>query len=216
MIRPVQQDSPLDVENVRARIAEIHPRSITLGVERRRPPAGYREEFPRAGILHPQLPDGSADQNTREPRCASHRQRGPGPDERDVQGWGDSVLQAVDEAIRAASATIANVAAWWRKRRLISSDAGVDEELLDTDAYEDRLTRRFTYVNSAQSIINARLMDKEEKWVRHETNFAGLPDIVKLYLMIASGALDIPATRFLSQSPARYERDRGQRHAQLL
>jgi hypothetical protein len=36
----------------------------------------------------------------------------------------------------------------------------------------------------------------------HETNFAGLPDIVKLYLMIASGALDIPATRFLSQSPA--------------
>jgi hypothetical protein len=86
--------------------------------------------------------------------------------------------------------------------------AGDDEKLFSTDEYENRLTRRFTYVNSAKSVINARLMDKDEDVEpAFKRTFAGLPDIVKLYLMIASGALDIPATRFLAQSPTRIERD---------
>jgi phage-related protein (TIGR01555 family) len=124
------------------------------------------------------------------------------PSERDVQGWGDSVLQAVDEAIRASSATIANVAGMVEEAKVDIISMPEMMKNFSTDEYEKRLTRRFTFVNSAQSIINARLMDKEETWNRVETNFAGLPDIVRLYLMIASGALDIPATRFLSQSPA--------------
>jgi phage-related protein (TIGR01555 family) len=120
---------------------------------------------------------------------------------RDVQGWGDSVLQSVDDAIRASASTVANVAGMVDEAKIDIIKMPEMMKNFSTADYENRLTRRFTYVNSAQSVINARLMDKEEEWTRVATNFAGLPDIIRLYLMIASGALDIPATRFLSQSP---------------
>jgi phage-related protein (TIGR01555 family) len=124
------------------------------------------------------------------------------PTLRDVHGWGDSVLQAVDSAIRASASTIANVASMVDEAKIDIIKMPELMKNFTTAEYENKLTRRFTYVNSAQSVIQARLMDKEEEWDRIQTNWAGIPDIVKLYLMISSGALDIPATRFLSQSPA--------------
>jgi phage-related protein (TIGR01555 family) len=122
--------------------------------------------------------------------------------QRDIQGWGDSVLQSVNDAVLAASSTIANVAGMVEEAKIDIIRMPELMKNFSTQDYETRLTRRFSYVNSAQSIINARLMDKDEEWERHQMVWAGLPDIVKLYLMITSGALDIPATRFLSQSPA--------------
>jgi phage-related protein (TIGR01555 family) len=197
------QDSPLDVENVRqGALKFIHAVSRwELNAGDLQPDIAL-PNFQEPEFYTRNMPDG------RQIKIhASRVVRLIGsevldPNERDVQGWGDPVLQAVDEAIRAASATIANVSGMVEEAKIDIIRMPEMMKNFSTQAYEDRLTRRFTYVNSAQSIINARLMDKEEEWVRHETNFAGLPDIVKLYLMIASGALDIPATRFLSQSPA--------------
>lgn len=123
------------------------------------------------------------------------------PSLRDVQGWGDSILQSVDDAIRAASSTISNVAGLVDEAKFDIIKLPEMMKNFTTKEYEDRLTRRFTYLNTAKSTINAILMDKEEDWERIENNFAGLPDIVKLYLLIASGAVDIPATRMLGQSP---------------
>jgi hypothetical protein len=88
------------------------------------------------------------------------------PTVRDVQGWGDSVLQAIDEGIRAASATIANVAAMVDEAKVDIIQMPELMKNFSTDEYEKRLTRRFTYVNTAQSVINARLMDKDETWNR--------------------------------------------------
>jgi uncharacterized protein len=116
-------------------------------------------------------------------------------------GWADSVLQAVDDAVRGASSTIANVAALVEEAKFDIIRMPELMKNFTTKDYEDRLTRRFAYTNAGKSIINALLLDKEEEWERVTTNFAGLPDIVKLYLLIASGAVDIPATRFLQQSP---------------
>jgi phage-related protein (TIGR01555 family) len=50
-------------------------------------------------------------------------------------------------------------------------------------------------------MVNALILDKEEEWQRITQNFSGLPDMIRVYLMIAAGAGDVPATRFLSQSP---------------
>lgn len=123
------------------------------------------------------------------------------PTIRDAQGWGDSILDALNDAIRAASGTIANVAGLVEEAKFDIIKLPEMMKNFNTKEYEDRLTRRFMYSNSAKSNINALLLDKEEEWDRIEINFAGLPDIVKLYLLIASGAVDIPATRFLQQSP---------------
>jgi phage-related protein (TIGR01555 family) len=197
-----KQDTPLDVENVgQGSLKFLH------AVSRHELQAGeLQPNIDQEGFQEPefyvrQLPDGKQIRihASRIVRLIGNEVLDPTV--RDVDGWGDSVLQAVDEAIRASSSTIANVAAMVEEAKIDIISMPELMKNFSTQAYEDRLTRRFTYVNSAQSIIQARLMDKDEKWERVETNFSGLPDIVKLYMMIASGALDIPATRFLSQSP---------------
>ena len=71
-----------------------------------------------------------------------------------------------------------------------------------TAEYQNRLTARFVYANSVKSVINTLLLDKEEEWERINANFTQLPDVLQMYLLIASGAADIPATRMLGQSPA--------------
>jgi hypothetical protein len=70
-----------------------------------------------------------------------------------------------------------------------------------TDGYAAELLTRFTLANQAKSTVNSLVLDKEEEWERITTTFAGLPEIMQMYLLIASGAADIPATRLLGQSP---------------
>jgi phage-related protein (TIGR01555 family) len=116
-------------------------------------------------------------------------------------GWGDSIVQVLDDACKAAG--------------LVSqSGATIVQELcydviklpgfmsqVSTKEYEDRVTARFAYTAMAKSVTRAIIMDKDEEWERIQTSLTGLPDIVKMYLLIASGAADIPVTRLLGQSP---------------
>jgi phage-related protein (TIGR01555 family) len=116
-------------------------------------------------------------------------------------GWGDSVVQVLDDACKAAG--------------LVSqSGATIVQELcydvikipgfmsqVSTKEYEDRVTARFQYTAMAKGVTRAIIMDKDEEWERIQTSIAGLPDVVKMYLLIASGAADIPVTRLLGQSP---------------
>lgn len=119
-----------------------------------------------------------------------------------ADGFGDSVLQAVNDAIMQAGTMNANIAQ-------LAHEAKVDiiriPELmmsLATQEYRDRLTERFTLANVQKSINNTLMLDKDEEWSQRQVNFSGLPDMVRIYLMIATAAADIPATRFLGQSPA--------------
>lgn len=117
-------------------------------------------------------------------------------------GWGDSVLQAVDDAIKnvgLCSGAIATMV-WEAKLDVIKIPNLMAS--LSQPEYEERLKSRLSLANEAKSFINALVMDKEEDWERIQQSFVGLPDVLKLYLLIASGAADIPVTRFLGQSPA--------------
>lgn len=119
----------------------------------------------------------------------------------EVDGWGDSVLQRVHDAIKQAASSAAGVATL------------VDEASLDIiripefmmniskQSYRERLIQRFQLANVAKSTVNATILDKEEEWTKHATSFANLPEVIRVYLNIAAGAGDIPATRFLGQSP---------------
>jgi phage-related protein (TIGR01555 family) len=116
--------------------------------------------------------------------------------------WGDSVLQTVDDAIKAAGIVTGSIAT-------LISEAKVDviktpglTEALSTVEGTDRLTKRFSYANTSKSIVNALILDSEEEWQRMNATFTGMPDVLQMYLLIASGAADIPATRMLGQSPA--------------
>jgi hypothetical protein len=46
------------------------------------------------------------------------------------------------------------------------------------------------------------VLDKEDEYTQKTINFSQLPEVQRLQLQIVSGAADIPASRFLGQSPS--------------
>mgnify|MGYP003671208354 CR=1 FL=1 len=123
------------------------------------------------------------------------------------QGWGDSVLQVVYDAIQNASSIQAHIAALIPEAKTDVIYIPKLSEFLRNATTTQQLTDRFTYANSIKSMFNMVLLegngvDLGEKWEQKNINFTQLPEIAQLFLQVASGAADIPATRFLSQSPA--------------
>lgn len=117
-------------------------------------------------------------------------------------GWGDPVLQAIKDAIKACGSVSQNVAALVDEAKVdVISIPELNASISDPE-YEARLKKRFGLAATAKSVYRLLLLDKEENWQRITQNFTTLPDILKMYLLIATGAADIPATRFLGQSPA--------------
>ena len=124
----------------------------------------------------------------------------PDPDQV-IDGWGESILQAVHDAIRAAGLVTGGVATLVHESKMDIIKMPDLAAHLTTQEYSDKLTARMTYANQIKSMINALLLDSEEDWQRITVNFQGMPDLLRMYLMIASAAADIPATRMLGQSP---------------
>ena len=116
--------------------------------------------------------------------------------------WGDSVLQNVQDAVHAATLVTQSIATLVTESKFDIIKIPDLSQNIATAEYQNRLTARFVYANSVKSVINTLLLDKEEEWDRINANFTQLPDILQMYLLIVSGAADIPATRMLGQSPA--------------
>lgn len=115
--------------------------------------------------------------------------------------WGDSVLQSVADAVRAAGLTTNTIAQMVAESKIdVIGVPGLTENLMSA-GYEERLRDRFAMANTIKSVYSILLRDAAEDWERLTVNFAGLPEVLKIYLLIACGAVDIPATRFLGQSP---------------
>jgi hypothetical protein len=116
--------------------------------------------------------------------------------------WGDSVLQVVQDAVKEAGQTISSIAT-------LISEAKVDvlgvpnlTEILSNEEYSQAFQERLQEANVLKSMINALVFDKDESWQRIQANLTGLDALVQMFLLIVSGAADIPATRMLGQSPA--------------
>jgi hypothetical protein len=116
--------------------------------------------------------------------------------------WGDSILQSVYDATNSASAVAAAIASLTHEAKIDIIKVPNLSENLTSQEYTDRMTSRFTYGNMMKSVNNMLLLDADEEFETKTLNFGSLPDILKLYLLMAGGAADIPATRMLGQSPA--------------
>jgi len=124
------------------------------------------------------------------------------PDINIAMGWGDSVLQSVTDAITSTQMVSGSIAQLISEAKIdIVKIPGLSENIT-TQAYEDRLKKRFSVANMVKSVFSMLIVDKEEEWDRLEAHFQGMPQIIQMYLLIVCGAFDIPATRFLGQSPA--------------
>jgi hypothetical protein len=126
----------------------------------------------------------------------------PYPDDDTMaDGWGDSVLLGINDALRSASEVVQGTTALVPESKLDIIRVPNLMSQIGTAEYRNRLTQRFQLANITKSTLNALLLDKEEEWERKEITFTGLPDLERLALMVAAGAVDMPATRLLGQSP---------------
>ena len=116
-------------------------------------------------------------------------------------GWGDSILQAIDDAVKQASSSAQGIASLIQEAKVDIIKVPQLMVNLSTDDYRQRLIERFQLANVSKGIVNTLILDSEEEWERVQQNFSALPDVMRIYLMIVSGAADIPATRMLGQSP---------------
>jgi len=115
-------------------------------------------------------------------------------------GWGDSVLQGVHDAVKSAGVSLQSIAQLMSDMKVdVIKIPGFTKNVIN-DNWRNRLWTRWTASNQMKSQINALLVDENEEWDRVQTQWGGLPDVLKIYLLVASGAFDIPATRMLGQS----------------
>lgn len=116
--------------------------------------------------------------------------------------WGDSVLQIVDGAVKNAGLTATGIAQLIQEAKVDVYKIPNFLASVGDEAYRERVLTRLRLANTGKSITNALLMDAEEEYEQKTVSFANLPEVLALYLQIAAGAADIPATRLLGQSPA--------------
>ena len=118
-----------------------------------------------------------------------------------ADGWGDSILQIVNDAIIGAGSVAGAIANLVEESKTdILKMPGLAENL-GTAEYEGRLMQRVAMAAQLKSILRTTVIDSEEELTRIVASFASLPDVMDTFLMMASGAADIPATRMLGQSP---------------
>lgn len=118
------------------------------------------------------------------------------------QGWGDSVLVAVMDAVKNADSTAANIASLVFEAKVDIIRLPNFMASLGDEGYKQKILERYTLANTAKGINGTLMLDKEEEYESKSANFSTLPDILDRFLTIVSGAADIPATRLLGQSPA--------------
>lgn len=112
-------------------------------------------------------------------------------------GWGDSVLQVLDSAIKNAGLSIDGIAGLIQEAKVDVVRIPNFMANVGTEEYRARIIERMSLANISKSTVNSLLLDKDEEWERIATDFGTLDQLLHLYLQIAAGASDIPATRFL-------------------
>lgn len=120
----------------------------------------------------------------------------------DSHGWGDSVLQAAYEACRNLDATMANIASLvFEAKTDIVRIPDLSANITDPQ-YEEALLRRFSTARMLKGNHGTLILDKEEEYDSKSFTFGGLDSISDRFMQVASGAADIPITRFLGTSPS--------------
>lgn len=116
--------------------------------------------------------------------------------------WGDSVLQPVADALKDAGLVTSSVASMIAEAKVDIVHIPGLLNMLSTQVGANTVNKRFADANVSKSVINALLLDKDEEWERTELHLSNFDKVLQMYLMICSGAADIPSTRLLGREPS--------------
>ena len=116
--------------------------------------------------------------------------------------WSDSVLQVLYDAIRDAGIAMQASAALVEEAKVDIVTMEDLSAMLAADESNARLLERMRLLQLGKTTFNTLLMGGRETYDSKQVNFGSLDKVILTFLQVASGATDIPATRFLAQSPA--------------
>lgn len=116
-------------------------------------------------------------------------------------GWGDSVIQSMNDAIMNALGGSSALSVMMQEANMDVIKIPNFMNSLGTEDYRNRIINRFQLAAVGQSIVRAKVLDSEEEWNRVATSFAGVDACLTLLLQIVCGAADVPATRLMGMAP---------------
>lgn len=118
-----------------------------------------------------------------------------------VAFWGDSELDAIDEAIRNADTAQNGLAALINEAKV--DIWGIPEltTAFQTAETEAQLVRRFSASNLFKSMHNAVIKDAADSWDTRQLNLSNVPEVINAYIALVAGACSMPATVLLGKSP---------------
>jgi len=119
-------------------------------------------------------------------------------------GWGDSVLQATMDAVKAHDSVSANILSLTYEAKIdVVKIPDFTESLRSGgSAYEQNMLARWQLAMTGKGINGALMIDAAEEYEQKTMTFAGLPDIWDRFMVSVSGASDIPMTRLFGRAPA--------------
>ena len=115
--------------------------------------------------------------------------------------WGDSELDAIDEAIVNADTAQHGLAALISESKVdIWGIPNLTTDFMTGEA-EAALIKRFSASNLMKSIHNAVIKDAADTWETRQLNLSNVPEVIMTYIELVSGAASMPATVLLGKSP---------------
>jgi phage-related protein (TIGR01555 family) len=116
-------------------------------------------------------------------------------------GWGDSVLKRVNEALSDFGMTWAGVA------HLLSDFAQAIykikglSQLVATNK-DDVVLKRLQLIDLMRSIVRGVILDSEEDFERKTTSLAGIPEVLDKFMLRLAAAAEMPVALLMGQAPA--------------
>jgi len=115
--------------------------------------------------------------------------------------WGESVVHSVNDAVMNSMEAQDEIAGLIAEAKVdVFGIPDLMSMMGDPDA-ERRVARRLEIAQQSKSIHRAVIRDAKETWEQRQISFAGMPEVIRVYVSLVAAASDIPATRLLGQSP---------------
>lgn len=116
-------------------------------------------------------------------------------------GWGDSVLQSVIDAVKSADSTVANIASLVFEAKVDVMKVEGFADLLER--HQDDLILRRAVLQAAMKGNNGMLMiDSKDDYQQKTLSFSGMPEVINKFQEWVAGAFKIPVTRLFGRSSA--------------
>lgn len=117
-------------------------------------------------------------------------------------GWGDPVLQTVEDALKDFGLIFSGLASLINDMKMDVVSIPDLSRKLSTPETTSKLLQRFAVANQSKSSINTLLLDKEEEWNRVQTTFGSTDSLIMIAMQVVCAAGGIPVSRAMGQAPS--------------